>query len=117
MAGAIGIGCGGDAAARNDVEPLVDQLGGELRRGAGIIGVVAIDQDINIGLDIGEHAAHDIAFALTRLGADDGASLAGARHRLVFGIVVVDDRCRHSAGSRGNRAPRSQWRHLHCSRE
>ena len=35
-------------------------------RGAGVIGVVAVHQHIDVGLDVGEHAAHDIALALAQ---------------------------------------------------
>ena len=47
----------------------VDQLRRILRR----IGAVAVGHQIDVGLDVGEHAPHDIALALARLADDDGA--------------------------------------------
>ena len=52
---------------------IVEQAVDHLRRGGGVVGAVAVDQHIDVGLDVGEHAAHDIALALQRLAADDRA--------------------------------------------
>ena len=60
------------------------------RRGGGIVGVVAIDQDIDVGFDIGEHAADDVAFALQALAPHDRAGRPRLQHRMVGGVVVVD---------------------------
>ena len=59
-------------------------------RRARVISVVAIHQNINVGLDVGKHAAHDIALALTRLGTDHGARRARHFYGVVPGIVVID---------------------------
>ena len=45
-------------------------------RGGGIVGQVAVGHDVDVGLDVGEHAADDIALALLPLGTDDGAGVA-----------------------------------------
>ncbi|CDX37602.1 hypothetical protein MPLDJ20_200121 [Mesorhizobium plurifarium] len=64
----------------------VDQLRRILRR----VGAVAVGHHIDVGIDVGEHAPHHIALALTRLAHDDGAGGAGLQRREVLGIVVVD---------------------------
>ena len=84
MATAIGGGARRLAPSRNDIQPFVDQLGDEHRRGRGIVSVIAVDQNVYVGLDVGEHAAHHIALA------DDCAGRFRARHGRIAGIVVVD---------------------------
>ena len=46
------------------------------RRGLGIIGQIAVGHDIDVGIDVGEHAADDVALALLAFAADDRARLA-----------------------------------------
>ncbi len=74
---------------------LADQFG----QAGGVVGGVAVDQHEDVGVDIAEHAAHDMALALAGLAHHDGAgrarSLAGAVGRIV--VVDVD----HGAGQRG----------------
>ncbi len=67
---------------------------------AGIIGAVAIDHQIHIGIDVGEHAAHDVALAGTRLEHDFGTGLTGDVGGVVGGAIVEDD------DARLRRAPR-----------
>ena len=55
-----------------------------------VVGAVAVDEHIHLGLDVREHAAHDVAFALEGFAADDGAGLRGALARGVARVVVVD---------------------------
>ena len=62
----------------------------QLRRILGRIGAVAVGHDIDVGVDVGEHAAHDIALALARLAHDSRAGGAGLERGQVLGIVVVD---------------------------
>ena len=49
------------------------QHGGGHRR---VVGVVAVDHQVEVGLDVAEHAPDDVAFALLCLPADDGAGRA-----------------------------------------
>jgi hypothetical protein len=76
--------CGRDAGADHHVEIVGDQAVDQLSRRRGIIGHIAVDQHIDLGVHIGEHAAHDIAFALVRRGAHDRAG----RARLAAGAVA-----------------------------
>ena len=55
-----------------------------------VVGAVAVDQHVHLRLDVREHAAHDVAFALMSLGADDRAGLRCALARRVARVVVVD---------------------------
>ena len=61
-------------------------LGGSLSG----VGVVAIHQHVGFGIDLAEHAAHDIAFTLLILVPDDSTSLGGQLGGAVGGIVIVD---------------------------
>ena len=63
-----------------------DQLGG----GGMIIGRVAIGHDIDVGLDIGEHAADHIALALHPFGTDHGTSGARNLYGAVAAVIVID---------------------------
>jgi len=51
---------------------------------------VSIDEHVYIGLDIGEHPPHDVAFALQRLAAHKGSSCERQIHRAIGGIVIED---------------------------
>ncbi len=53
-----------------------------------IIGIVAIRHHIEIGLDVTEHAADDVAFALQRLVPHHRTGLPGDRRRIVGRVVV-----------------------------
>ena len=59
-------------------------------RGGRVVGRVAVGHHIDVGLDVGEHAADDIALALHPLGADDRARDAGIVDGAVAAVVVVD---------------------------
>src|SRR6266851_6706140 len=56
----------------------------------GVIGRVAVAHDVNIGIDIREHATHYIAFSLTLLAAHDRSSRERALGGAVSRVVVVD---------------------------
>ena len=58
------------------------------RRQRRIIGIVAIRHHIEIGLDVAEHAADDVTFALKRLVPHHRAGLSGDRRRIVGRVVV-----------------------------
>ncbi len=98
MAGAIGRGVGVHPPAGHQVELLGDELGYQLGRLGRVIGVVAVGQHIDVGLHVGEHPAHDVAFALPPLVAHDGARLARHLGGAVLRIVVVDIDLRQRQG-------------------
>ena len=80
-----------DAQSRHHVELLAGEHldhGWCIRR---VVGPVAIDQHIGVGLDIGEHPAHDVAFALAPLLPDGGAGARGNACRVVRRIIVIDE--------------------------
>ena len=107
-----------DAAPRADghVGALGQQHVDQLRRVFRRIGTVAVGHQVDVGIDVGEHAPHHIALALARLPDDDGAGGARLQRRQVARIVVVDiDR---SGGQRLAEAPHHVARSSvpHCSK-
>ena len=102
VAAAIG-GAGLVAAGADDHVELVGEKQVDHRRGGGgIVGQIAVGHDVHVGVDVGEHAADDMALALLALRADDRSGLAGHLASIVAAIVVVDvDR---GAGQRGAEA-------------
>ena len=94
VAGAVAEAIGGllaiDPDRADHVEPLADQL---IDHGAGagrIVGGIAINQHVDVGVNVGEHAPHHAAFALVLLAADDSAGLGRSLHGAIGGVVVVD---------------------------
>lgn len=53
------------------------------------VGVVAIRHDVHVGVDIFEHGANHVAFALARFLADDCALAGRDFRRAVGGVVVI----------------------------
>src|SRR5579872_4693460 len=78
----------------------IERLGGEnldhLRSDRRLVGVIAIDEHVDIGIDVAEHPPDDVTLALHGLVADDRACGLGARRRVIAGVIVVnvDGRCR-----------------------
>ena len=73
MAAAIGVLFLVAPGADDHVELLGQELVDHRLRRAGIVGQVAVSHDVNVGIDVGEHAADDMALALLPLRPDDGA--------------------------------------------
>ena len=90
MAGAVGRINLVAASPDHHVEILVQQLGDHGGRGPCLVGRVGIRHDVDVGVDIGEHAPHHVTFALTRFEPNDGAGGARDRPRVVAGIIVED---------------------------
>ena len=90
VAAAVGLFFGMDAAADNHGEAVIDEALHEFGRAGGVVGVIAIDGDKDIGVDFTEHAAHDTAFALLRFGADDRSGGGGDLAGFILRVVVVD---------------------------
>ena len=80
MAGAIGGLRLIDAEANHHVEMFGEQLFDHGRRARRIVGGVAVDHHIDVGIDVGEHPPDHMALALMRLAAHLGARLAGHGH-------------------------------------
>ena len=55
----------------------------------GWVGVVAIRHDVHVGVDVFEHGANHVAFALARFLADDCALAGRDFRRAVGGVVVI----------------------------
>ena len=76
MAGSVGGGRLIDTKPHHHVEVVVDQRVDHARGAPGIVGRVAIDQHIDVGIDIGEHAPDHMSLALAALAAHGGAGRA-----------------------------------------
>ena len=74
-----------------------------------VVGQVAVGHDVDVGIDVGEHAADDMALALLPFGADDGAGFRSDLARPVAAVVVVDvdgapgSACAEAGHGRGDR--------------
>ena len=55
----------------------------------GWVGVVAIRHDVHVGVDVFEHGANHVAFALARFLADDCTLVGRDFRRAVGGVVVI----------------------------
>jgi hypothetical protein len=82
----IAIDTGGD----HHVQTLVDELGHHAGRTRRVVGRIAIDQHVDVRLDVAEHPPHHVALALIRLAANHGACPPRCFDGAVGGIVVVD---------------------------
>jgi hypothetical protein len=93
MAGAVGIPHVAHPPCIHHVELVIEKDGNEPWGGSSIVCIVAIDDDINVGLYIGEHAADDVPLPLHGFKADEGArrarDVAGAIARIV--VVNIDN--------------------------
>ena len=86
----LAVGAVGQAGAHRHVGAVGAQRLQERRRCLGGVGVVAVDHQVVVGVDVAEHGADDVALALAPLELHDGAVLAGDVGRAVLGVVVVD---------------------------
>ena len=87
MAAAIGALLLVPASADDHVELLGEQHVDHRRRRLGIVGQVAVGHDIDVGVDVGEHAPHDVALALllsVRTIAPASAAISRVRSRLLL---------------------------------
>jgi hypothetical protein len=89
VAGTIGGLRSADAYAHHHVGIALDQRLDEPAGRARIVGQVSVGQHIDVGVDVGEHAPHDVALALVGLEPHDRGG--GLRHLggAVGGVVVV----------------------------
>ncbi len=71
------------------VEPVLDEPRDRFADAARISGI-AVHQDDHVGIHIGEHSPHHVAFALMLLAADHRAGAAGDLDGGIGGVVVVN---------------------------
>ena len=110
VAAPIGLVAAAVAGGDDHVEILLAHGVDEFADAGCVIGQVAIGEDVDVGIDVGEHAADDIALAGQTFEADDGAGGAGDVGGAVGRVVVVDvdgrvrqrglERCDHARRSR-----------------
>jgi hypothetical protein len=84
VTGSICATANGNASSGNHIESIVNEFLEEHGCCCRIICVVAVHKDIDISLDIGEHAPNNIAFAPPHFAADNGAGGASHLSRSVF---------------------------------
>jgi hypothetical protein len=83
----------GLARSVHHVQLLAQKAADQRRRGAGVIGMVAVDEDVDVGLDVGEHAPDHVAFAPQGFVHDHGTdALRRGRRHIVGGVVIDIDR-------------------------
>src|SRR6266481_1340275 len=94
MAGAIGILGGRNPHAIDEIETLLDETADQAGGGGGIIPIVAVDEHVDVGFNIGKHSPHHISLALACFSSNQRACLLRDFESVVAGIVVVDKDCR-----------------------
>ena len=86
----LAVGAVRQAISHHHVGLIVHKRRQKLGRGLGGIGVVAVDHDVIVGVDVAHHLAHNVALPLAALDADLRTVLARNVARAVGGVVVVD---------------------------
>ncbi len=76
------------AYADDHIEVFGKQTRDQRRRTRGVVGVVAVDHHVGVGFDVGEHAPHDMAFALQLHAVHDRTRIGSDLRRAVTRIVV-----------------------------
>ena len=89
MAAPIRPTIGWRAHSRHHVQLFIAKLLEHGRCHGGVVRAVAIHQDVNIRLQVREHATDNVALSLQPLLADDCAGLAGLGHRKIAGVIVI----------------------------
>ena len=86
----LAVGAVGDAVAHGHVRLVGRQGRDEVAGGLGRVGVVAVDHEVVLGVDVAEHAPHHVALALAGLPAHHRPGRRGDVRGAVGGVVVVD---------------------------
>lgn len=86
----LGVGAVGEAIAHGHVCLSFEDGFAEGTGGLCGVGVVPVDHEVAVGVDVTEHLAAHIALSLARLEAHCGAMLPGDPGRAVGRVVVVD---------------------------
>src|SRR5690349_5594229 len=79
-----------EASSIDEIEVFLEERNDERGRDRSIICVVSVDENVDVGINIGEHPPYDISFALAPLSLDESSSILGARVGVISRIVVVD---------------------------
>ena len=79
----------GEAVAHGHVRVSGEDGLAQGARGVRGVGVVPVDHEVAVGVDVAEHLADDVALALARLGHHDGARGGGQLGGAVGGVVVI----------------------------
>ncbi len=103
VAGAVGRRVVVDAVGDHHVEPVLEQPLDHRHGARRVVGGVAIHQHVDIGLHVGKHAPHHVAFALALFPVNLGAGRA-RRSGGIVGRIVVEDEDRGSR-QRGAEVP------------
>ena len=77
------------ADGRHHVEVVDDELVDQPRSTRSVVSSVAVDDHVDIGVDLAEHPSHDATFARARLAADDRAGASCDVGGAVTRAVVV----------------------------
>jgi hypothetical protein len=101
MACTVSVPLVAQSSGAHHVELLIPKQGNKPRRSSGIICIVAIDDDISVGLDIRKHTSHYVPLTLHVLEANDrtrgSRCVAGAITRII--VVDIDDRFGRADGN------------------
>ena len=79
-----------DPCADDHIEPLLDEPCDHRACARGVVGCIAINQHVNVGIDVGEHSPHHVALALMHLPPHQRAGGAREVDRAIRRIVVVN---------------------------
>src|SRR6267142_3810986 len=72
------------------VELMVDQHLDEHCNGCRMIGAIAVNEYIDVGVDISKHPSNYVAFALQRFHTDDSTSRSRHFYGVVRRVIVID---------------------------
>ena len=86
----LAVGAVREAVAHHHVGLVGEKRREQGRGGLGGVGVVAVDHEVGLGVDVAHHLAHDVALALAALHLDRGPVGARDVAGAVGGVVVVD---------------------------
>src|SRR5262249_50090343 len=89
VTGSICVAADRNSAAGNHIKSVTHERLEEHRRCRRFIRVVAVYQEIDVRLNISEHASNNVAFAPPQFSADNGACGVSNLSRFVIWIVVV----------------------------
>ncbi len=89
----------GQAIAHGHVSPVLSKRADQIGSRICWIGVIAIDHEVVLCVDLAKHLTHNIAFSLARLVDDDRPMLTGDLCGPIGRIVVIDvDLCQRKRG-------------------
>ena len=102
MASSVGLHAPRHACAIDEVEIFFNHPADHARSGLGFVGRITVHQHINVGVNVGEHAADNISLSLASLVANNRARRPGDVDGAIARVVVVNVDC-----GRGQRLAKS----------